>query len=108
MDVLSQEGLKPDPEKIRAIQNLPAKEDRVASQRFTGLLQDLSDLSAPLRKLEENLEWHWGTEQQQSFDRLKVLISQAPVLKYCDVKKPVTLSIDARAEVRCFFKRDSQ
>ena len=103
--VLSEQGLKPDPEKIRAIQDMPAPEDKAALQRFTGLLQylskfipNLSDISAPLRKLDGNVEWHWGTEQQQSFDKLKALVSQAPVLKYYDVNKPVTLSVDASSE----------
>lgn len=103
--VLSEEGLKPDPEKVRAIQDMPAPEDKAALQRFTGLLQYLSkfipnpsDISAPLRKLEGKVEWHWGTEQQQSFDKLKVLVSQTPVVKYYDVDKPVTLSVDASSE----------
>lgn len=55
--VLSERGLKPDPEKVRAIQNMPVPEDQAALQRSTGLLQylskfipNLSDLSAPLRK----------------------------------------------------------
>lgn len=103
--VLSEEGLKPDLEKVRAIQDMPAPEDKAALQRFTGLLQYLSkfipnpsDISAPLRKLEGKVEWHWGTEQQQSFDKLKVLVSQIPVLKYYDVDKPVTLSVDASSE----------
>ncbi len=67
--VLSEKGLKPDPEKVRAIQNMPAPEDKAALQRFTGLLQylskfipNLSDLSAPLRKLEGNVDWHWGSD----------------------------------------------
>uniref|UniRef100_A0A3P9J671 ribonuclease H n=1 Tax=Oryzias latipes TaxID=8090 RepID=A0A3P9J671_ORYLA len=103
--VLSEQGLKPDPEKVQAIQNMPAPEDKAALQRFTGLLQylskfipNLSDISAPLRKLEGNVEWHWETEQQQSFEKLKTLVSQAPVLKYYDVNKPVTLSVDASSE----------
>lgn len=103
--MVSEKGLKPDPEKIRAIQDMLAPEDKPALQRFTGLLQypskfipNLSELSAHLRKLEGNVEWHWGTEQQQSFDKLKALVSQAPVLKYYDVGKPVTLSVDASSE----------
>lgn len=76
--VLSEEGLKPDPEKIGAIQDMPQPEDKAVLQRFTGSLQylskfipNLSDISTPLRKLEGNVEWHWGIEQQQCFDKLK-------------------------------------
>lgn len=40
--VLSEKGIKLDPEKVRAIQNMPAPEDKAALQRFTGLLHSLS------------------------------------------------------------------
>lgn len=100
--VLCESGLKPDPEKVRAIQNMPSPEDKAALQRFTGFLQyrskfipELSNLSTALRKSERNVEWQWRSEQQQSFDKLKVLVSQATVLSYYNVRKPVTLSVDA-------------
>ncbi len=74
--------------------------------RFLGLLQYLaklvpymSDISAQLRKLLEGDEtWHWDSKQQKSFERLKSLVSNTPVLKYFGLKKEVMLSVDASAE----------
>ncbi len=71
---------------------------------FLGLLQYLaklvpymSDISAQLRKLLEGDEtWHWVSKQQKSFERLKSLVSNTPVLKYFGLKKEVMLSVVAR------------
>lgn len=73
--ILTADGLKPDKEKVRAIQNMPEPVDKAALMRFLGLLQylakfvpNMSDISAPLRKLlEGNIAWHWESEQQKSF-----------------------------------------
>lgn len=59
----------------------------------------MSDVSAPLRQLLENdAEWSWGSEQEKSFQWLKALATNAPTLKFYDVKKPFTLSVDASSE----------
>ncbi|XDV38013.1 hypothetical protein PO909_007505 [Leuciscus waleckii] len=104
--ILSKDGLKPDNEKVRAILEMPEPQDKSALQRFLGMLQylekfipNLSEVTAPLRKLlEEETLWHWESIQQDSFNRLKVLVSTAPVLKFYDVSQPVTLSVDASSE----------
>lgn len=104
--ILSAEGVKPDQEKVRAIQNMPEPEDKAGLLRFLGMLQhlakfipNLSEVSALLQKLlEGETAWHWDTEQKKSFEKLKMLVSKAPVLKYFDVGKDVTLSVDASSE----------
>ncbi|KAI4884219.1 hypothetical protein NFI96_005617 [Prochilodus magdalenae] len=104
--VLSADGLKPDPEKVRAIQDMPEPEDKAALMRFLGMLQylakfipNLAEVSAPVRKLlESDTAWHWDFEQQESFRKLKSLVSNTPVLKYFDVSKDITLSVDASSE----------
>lgn len=57
---LSAEGLKPDQEKVRTIMDMPKPHDKAALMRFLGMVQylskfilNLSDVSAPLRKLLE-------------------------------------------------------
>lgn len=104
--ILSAEGLKPDQGQVRAIVDMPQPHDKATLMRFMGMVQylskfipNLSDVSAPLRKLlEGDVEWHWETLQQQSFEHLKKLVSKAPVLKYYDVNKDVTLSVNASSE----------
>ena len=103
---LSASGLKPDDEKVRAVTQLPPPQDRKELMRFNGMVQylakfipNLSEISAPLRKLlEGDTEWHWEEPQKRSFERLKELVTNAPTLKFYDVNKPVTLSVDASSE----------
>lgn len=104
--ILSAEGLKPDPEKVRAVAQIPTPENKQALMRFMGMIQylakfipNMAEVSAPLRKLlESDVDWHWEDGQVRSFEKLKSLLTHAPTLKFYDVQKPVTLSVDASSE----------
>ncbi|PIK48383.1 hypothetical protein BSL78_14743 [Apostichopus japonicus] len=101
--ILTKDGMKPDPDKIEAVTQLPKPESRKDLERFLGMIQylgkflpDLSQESAPPRVLlRKEIEWHWDTEQEQCFQRLKELATKAPVLRYFDIDKPVKISVDA-------------
>ena len=100
---LSSNGLKPDVNKVEAIKTMDTPTDKAAVQRFLGMatylskfIPNFSQLAAPLRMLlEKNTAWHWDVQQQNSFERLKQTITNAPVLKYYDVNKHVTIQVDA-------------
>ena len=72
-------------------------------QRFLGMITylakfipNLSQTASPLRTLlEKEVEWHWNDQQEQSFQMLKQLTSETPVLKYFDTAKPIKVSVDA-------------
>jgi hypothetical protein len=104
--VLSRDGLKPDPDKITAVRDMKAPHDKSSLRRFMGMVQylgkfvnKLSDITASLRKLlEDKVQFVWNYEQQECFTQLKNVICDSPVLKYYDVAKPVTLSVDASSE----------
>ena len=104
--ILSKDGLKPDPKKTDAILKMPCPENKDDLQRFLGMLTylgkfipNLSTVASPLRTLlEKNVEWHWHTEQANSFLSLKKLITTAPVLKYFNPSKPTKLSVDASSK----------
>ena len=56
----------------------------------------MSTATAPLRALlQKNIEWQWGTEQQESFEKIKQLLVNSQCLAYFDVEKPVTIQVDA-------------
>uniref|UniRef100_A0A3P9LFC2 ribonuclease H n=1 Tax=Oryzias latipes TaxID=8090 RepID=A0A3P9LFC2_ORYLA len=103
---LTDKGLKPDEEKVRAVTELPPPQDKQELQRFLVMVQylakfipNLSDISAPLRQLlDGDIEWHWEEAQKTSFENLKQLVTKAPTLKFYDVNKPVTLSVDASSQ----------
>lgn len=101
--LITNSGIKVDPEKVRAIVDMPALKDVSGDERILGVVQyvakfipNLSDVTAPLRTLlQQDVDWHLDAPQQESFDRLKQLVSSTPVLSIYDVHKPVTISGDA-------------
>ena len=80
---IEQGWLKTGSPKSQSYQN---KEDH---QRFVGMvtylakfIPNLSQTASPLRALlEKDTEWYWSQQQAKSFESLKRLITQAPVLK---------------------------
>ncbi len=102
-DLVTAEGVKPDPQKVTAINNMLKPESKQELQRFLGMVTYLakwiagfSQKSAPLRALlKEDNEWQWGPEQDRSWSDLKNAISTEPVLQYYDPNCPIRLSSDA-------------
>ena len=45
--------------------------------------------------LAKHVAWHWDEPQQNAFSKLKLLLTQAPALKYYDVNKDLTLQVHA-------------
>ena len=59
-------------------------------------LPHLSDLTKPLRELtQKEIEWCWGETQENAFRQLKEAVTRTPVLRYYNVKEPVTIQCDA-------------
>ena len=104
--VFGTDGLRPSPDKVQAILNMPAPHDKSSLQRFMGMVNylpkfipRLADINKPLRELlEKSVEWHWMERQQKAYEELINSITQAPVLKYFDVSADVTVSVDASSE----------
>ena len=104
--VIGRDGLKVDPEKVRAIVNMPEPTDVQSVRRFLGLVQyvskfipNLAEISEPLRLLtKSDVSWHWDKQQIDSFAKLKDLLTRAPVLSIYDLQKEVTISVDASSK----------
>ena len=100
---ISQKGLHPTKDKVRAIVEAPAPCNVTQLKSFLGmlnyynkLLPNLSTLLAPLYSLlHERTEWQWGTAQQTAFSRAKELLAFSQVLVHFDQTKPLVLSCDA-------------
>ena len=101
--IFTKDGLKPDQTKIEAVLKMPTPECKKDVERFLGVvtylakfIPNMSKHTEPLRGLtRDDVEWQWKAEQQQAFSTMKTMLTEAPVLRYYDVKLPVTLSVDA-------------
>ena len=77
--LLTSEGLKPDPKKVDAICSMPRPEDVQAVKPFVNtvkylsrFLEDLSDMSEPLRRLtHKDVPMEWSQEQEEAFLKIK-------------------------------------
>jgi len=86
--ILTNQGLKPDPKKTLAVNNMPTPTNKDDLQRFLGMITYLSkfiphfsQIAAPLRTLlEKDTAWQWHQEHEQSFLQLKGLVTSSPVL----------------------------
>ncbi|XP_033745588.1 uncharacterized protein K02A2.6-like [Pecten maximus] len=103
---LSDKGVKPDPEKVRAVQEMDPPRNKEELMTFLGFLQylgkflpSMSEKSAPLRQLlQKDIAWHWEEEHMKCFETLKDLVIKAPVLRYYDKNKELVLTVDASSK----------
>ena len=84
---LTPEGLKPDPEKVKAIVQMPPPQSIQSLQSFNGMMNYLkrfspvlTELAEPLRRLQkESTIWAWESGQQQTFENIKTALNTLPV-----------------------------
>ena len=101
--IISAAGIKPDPDKVKAILELEPPRNKTEGRRFTGMVNYLSKFSAKLAELcmpiyavtGNKHDWYWGEDQKQAFEKVKFEISKAPVLSTFDIGKPHRVSADA-------------
>ena len=104
--ILTSEGLKADPEKLRAIVDMKAPENKAELETLLGMITYLSKFDAKLAQivspmtdlLKKDATFVWDSVQDQAFDRVKSAITEAPVLAYCDPLKPITLQVNASSK----------
>ena len=75
---LGKEGLKPDPQKVRAITEMTRPQYKEELQQFLGMvtyiakfIPNFSQVSAPLRQLlEGDIDWQWTENQDKKFNTI--------------------------------------
>jgi hypothetical protein len=103
--LVSHQTIKPDAEKIVAVQSFPVPQTVSQLQSFIGLvgyyrrfIPKLSSIAEPLYKLlKKNVRWEWKQPQQQAFDQLKSILTSSPILSLPDFTKEFYLHTDASA-----------
>ena len=103
--VVSSKGIATDPKKIRAIQQWPRPTTVTEVRRFTGLTnyyrkfvhgyarvaRPLHDLVSGKNAKKKRFVVEWTEDCEKSFDQLKQLCSNTPVLAYPDYKQKFKL-----------------
>ena len=96
-------GAHPDPKKVDAIHEMPPPENQTQLQQFLGMvtylspfIPSLSTHTAPLWELlKKDSEFMWNTTYQEAFNQIRQLVCKDTTLQYFDVRKPVTVQVDA-------------
>ena len=102
-NIYSAHGVRPDPEKVQAIKDIKAPQNKTDLHTFLGMvsylrqfIKDLSDHTASLRELlKESVDFDWSEAHQAVFVKVKELITEDVTLAFYDRNKPVTLQVDA-------------
>ena len=113
--VVGHKGVTTDRKKIEAVTEWPRPTTVTEVRSFLGFVSyyrrfipNFSEVAKPLNKLLQNLEGtshqnkkfkvHWGSEQQEAFETLQRLCTEAPILAYADFKAPSILHTDTSSD----------
>ncbi|GBN24594.1 Retrovirus-related Pol polyprotein from transposon 297, partial [Araneus ventricosus] len=104
--VISAEGVKTDPGKIKAVVYWPCPETIHDLRSFLGLctyyrrfVKNFSAIARPLHKLTETKSnFNWTEECEKSFNSLKQALTSSPILTYPRTDKDFILDTDASNE----------
>jgi hypothetical protein len=100
--IISTEGIKMDPEKIRAVQDWEPPSNLKDVRAFLGFanfyrhfVRNYSRIVQPLTFLTRTgVPCAWSTEQQMAFDTLKATFTSAPVLAHFDPHRDIIVEMD--------------
>ena len=100
---ITKEGLRVDPAKASAISEMQPPTNINELRRFMGManylarfMPHLTDTMQPLHNvLNDDVPYVWSKTQQTSFDTVKVMLAEAPVLAFYTSYKELVLENDA-------------
>lgn len=101
--VVSENEVRPDPDKVRAVMLFPKPKNIRDVKSFLGLcsyyrrfIKDFCTKAHPLQiLLKGDSQFSWGTEQDESFEKLKIALTSNPVLGLYEENTPIKLHTDA-------------
>ncbi|GBN57291.1 Retrovirus-related Pol polyprotein from transposon 297, partial [Araneus ventricosus] len=105
--LVSGEGIKPDPDKIKAVQDFPTPKNIQDVKSFLGLcsyyrrfIKDFCHRARPLQVLlKNNSKFMWTELQEEAFGDLKSALISEPILSLFDETDPTELHTDARSDM---------
>ena len=102
-NLFSDDGVKPCPKKIAAVQQFPTPKNAKNVREFLGLagyyrrfIDKFSHIAKPLAALlKKGAEFRWGPDQERAFATLQSALCSEPVLQYPDFSKPFNITTNA-------------
>lgn len=96
-------NIAPDPEKIKAIERLKPPQGVRELREFLGMVNyitkfipKLADLTSSVTGLlRKEVDWKWTADHQRGWEKIKEVITKAPVLAQYDRMLPTRVSADA-------------
>ena len=101
--VITDEGVKPDPNKIRCVLEFPIPTNPKEVKSFLGLsgyyrrfVPRYGQIAKPLTSLlKKDVTFHWSDLCQAAFEELKSILTKEPLLQYPDFSRTFNLTCDA-------------
>ena len=101
--IVTPDGIKPDPGKIEAIMGMPTPTGKASIRRLLGIINflaahipNMSTITAPVRDLlKSDVVFQWNPEQAHALQRIKDILSTAPMLSYFDPSIRSVIQADA-------------
>ncbi|KAI2653179.1 Transposon Tf2-6 polyprotein [Labeo rohita] len=102
--IISVEGIRMDPAKVRAVSDWLTPDSRKVLQRFLGFanfyrrfIRNFRQVSAPLTALTSTkIKFSWSVAAQAAFDELKHQFTSAPILVTPDPSRQFVVEVDQR------------
>lgn len=103
--VVNSKGLLVDPDKVKAILDIPSPKNVTEVRRVIGIsswyrrfLPAFSTIIAPMTELlHKNKKWNWSDDCEKSFQFIKDALVSAPILSCPDFSQPFVVQTDASA-----------
>ena len=97
------DGVHPDPERVKSIQQMTSPDSPQALREFLGIAtymgpftKDLAHHATPLRELlKKDVDYQWSPTYEKIFNNVKERICAQTTLSYYDPKKKTSVQVDA-------------
>ncbi|XP_036142126.1 uncharacterized protein LOC118645358 [Monomorium pharaonis] len=101
--IIGEDGVRPDPQKISAVEKFPAPRNIKNIRQFLGLagyyrrfIPQFSSIASPLSNLlKKDVQFIWNDKTQHAFDTLRKLLCNEPILQFPDFEREFILTTDA-------------
>ena len=101
--VFTKDGLKPSPDKVRAVKECGMPENKEAVRSFLGMagyldnfIQNYAAIAAPLYQLtRKETKFYWGKQEEEAFRKIQDGISSEKTMAFFEPSKPIILRTEA-------------